>query len=95
MTSEELRVALEELGDDSVEIASNLLTNGCMGLRRSMCFCPVANYLKKRFDLRAGVRVGFGKASVEDIATNLPAGVRLFIGDFDRGYFDELTKEGV
>jgi hypothetical protein len=94
-TQQELIDDLKALGESEQEIYSNLLSQGCKGIRMEETYCPIAMYLKNK---------GYDSPSVDadciytnDVDMDDSMGgvcpeqpLRSFIQDFDSGLYPDL-----
>lgn len=83
--------ALLALGDDVDSIRSALHSVGAKGERMRACWCPVANYLRKRLGTDA-VEVGHQRITVCGVSVQIPTPVERFITSFDVMQFPELCQ---
>jgi len=94
-------VLLEQLGGTSQAVAASLQQAGVQGDPFLVSRCPLARYLHAVVGVepRVGkVKVGLYKAVIngprwwQPMTVDLPAPVRGFVVDFDRGRFPDLLR---
>lgn len=77
--------ALNALGDTTEKVIATLKAKGIRGKMMSICDCPIARYLRDECGdpaITVGA-YGAGTSKMDDV--ELPAPVRTFILQFDRG----------
>ena len=94
-------VLLDQLGSTSGAVATSLRQAGVQGDPFLVSRCPLARYLHAVVSVepRVGkIKVGLYKAVIngprwwQPMTVDLPAPVRGFVVDFDRGRFPELLR---
>ena len=93
MNNLELQRALVALGDTPEQVYLTLKQKGVTGNRTSFCNCPLANYLKDRYQ-PTFISVTGRRVTLDECSVYSPEAVRLFISNFDAGfeYQDLLEK---
>lgn len=91
VTPRKIKRALRELGQTPDQIAETLQFLGIKGWRQDASHCPIANYMRMRFEPHGYVGAGGGTVSVNGESVNCSPAVRDFIRLFDSGLFSTLV----
>lgn len=94
-TEEQLKKALEALGETPDAVAQALQQRGVRGVKGMARCCPVASYLTKEFPSikTLGVTRAYVRVDVEggEVYAFLPESVGVFVTHFDKGKYDALA----
>jgi hypothetical protein len=91
-TTQEMYKALEKLGGSPDAVARKLQEEGIRGQQGWMNACPIANFIKKRFEvIRIDVRKYLIDCEVGMFET--PDAIAQFIDRFDKDYYPELQEK--
>ncbi len=91
MIKEKALQLLNELGSNPDQVAERLEELGCKGNISEDKSCPIANYLKSKFD--TVVSVGTWEIRVGDNLFDAPKPVEEFINLFDDSFYPNLIEE--
>ncbi len=91
MIKEKALQLLNELGSDPDQVAKSLEELGCKGNISEDKSCPIANYLKSKFD--SSISVGAWEIAVGDNLFDAPKPVEEFIDQFDDSFYPNLIEE--
>lgn len=91
VTRRKVNRALRKLGRDPETIANTLQSLGVKGWRQDASHCPIANYLRMKFDSHGYVAAGGGSVSVNGTDVYCSSAVNGFIRQFDVGDFSNLV----
>jgi hypothetical protein len=90
--NQQVREALEALGNEPKIVASRLQEAGFHGKRRNSEECPIANFVNKRFEL-LGVEVGLDHIEYPFGKIELPPVITQFVKNFDNGCYPQLQEK--